>query len=198
MLNSKKHNNTNLNFLGQKRKSINEERSQTANEKLFLVSNGVKPNNLNCNFKLKENRALRNKMRLTSIQKLQDNISNCPKAPHNTTQYIVKSRKPFKICQQRVSRESGTDLPLTDTSSVDDELGVLDEISLTGGTMIGIFETGLLAVDETSEETNVTVVSSMEKDHFFYMRDASNLDAGTMELMKFDLKEMPFMEKDVS
>ena len=201
MLNTKKHNNTNLNFLGRKRLNSISQPLQSNKVELFLILKDVKPLNLNCNFKLKDSRQTKNKMKFSAIKNLQENSTSCPKAPHNTTQYIVRIRRSLKLKQ--IKRETALDEiktyeSMSSSINTEDEFGISDEFKLTGGTMKGNFTNSILTLDDFSEETNETAVSYLEKEHFFCLRDTSNLEIGQLDLVKYGLRELPYLERDAS
>lgn len=185
MLNNQKHNN-NINFLGHKRKSSCATSAKIVTAQLFVVIH-AKSNDINCNYNLKENRAPKRKSKkdlssLTSIKKILDNkkieSNSCPKAPHNTTQYLVRARNQSKKIKETSKQEIDPDFNLIKGNSFEEELLYFDESILTGGTMKGMLENSL----SDNEETNDTVTSCFtDKEYFFCLKDTLNLNVGSLE-----------------
>lgn len=178
MLNSRKQNLTNFNFLGLKRK--------VAFCKAAKTQPIVTETNLKCNFKLKENRARTYRMKLSAIRNLND--STCPKAPHNTTQYLTANRTGEEQKLEAAVMLDG----VGNFFAIEAE----DELCLTGGTMRSIGELCSIGyeLDEREDETSV----SEDKDSFFCLRENWNLETAPLEYLKLDLGGLNFMEKDVS
>ena len=167
---------SNFNFLGLKR-------ALNLNKKENSEIEKIQKSNLNCKFKLKENRKIQKRKNRRNIFSI-NQVSDRPKAPHNTNEFLIENY----LIEKLNFRIGFCEIEESD----------FDEICLTGGTMKGIREINSLSgfnqnylENETEESTETS-----EKDHFFGQRDSSIVDFQLLEQMKQSMENFGYLDKD--